>query len=635
LRYDTPLVLEPQRTVLRTIAVITLVFIIGCASSAPEEPTVGEKEVTKDVVVEKEVEKPIVVEKEVVKEVVATPTSVALAKVALAPTPAAQPTAAPAAASMIKTGGIIIMGNYAATSVKAIHEWGFPSDMTNAPLFNTLLEFNPETPNPDDLRGDLARSWEAAADGVTFTFHLRENAKWHDGKPVLAEDVLFSLHSMIDHKSIEVLKDQGRSAIVRKLRLYTEWPDCCRAIDNRTVEIRTKFPSSAFLSTLALETLNIMAAHSVLDEGNIQTLAAWENLNGSGPFKFTSFDPDVSSEFEKNEEYWKEGYPRVDGMKHFPILEPGTATAAYQTGQVLMSNAPITPLSHVEALQLGEDSADTLTVYWGGPGAIRGVVMNTTKAPFDDVNVRRAVSLAIHRQPFIQTLSKGKDLMGTPLPPGQWYSRSDEEISQLPGIRELNGKKHPEDIAAAKKLLAQAGYEGSLKVTLSARNCCMYPDIAQILADQLNRSLGWDVTIKTMESAAGFAAYDAGDFQFASQGSSYNLNDPDAAFRRYIPGTLSRWAGGGRPSGEKERYFVAPGIQELFDAQKQEPDLEKRIALVRQAEDILLNEDNAYPAIFWTMRHQIVNHKIQGFNMSPTIYAHLKHEELWCDPACE
>ena len=108
----------------------------------------GEKEVTKDVVVEKEVEKPIVVEKEVVKEVVATPTSVALAKVALAPTPAAQPTAAPAAASMIKTGGIIIMGNYAATSVKAIHEWGFPSDMTNARCLTPSWSLTPRPQTP-------------------------------------------------------------------------------------------------------------------------------------------------------------------------------------------------------------------------------------------------------------------------------------------------------------------------------------------------------------------------------------------------------------------------------------------------------------------------------------------------------
>ena len=97
---------------------------------------------------------------------------------------------------------------------------------------------------------------------------------------------------------------------------------------------------------------------------------------------------------------------------------------------------------------------------------------------------------------------------------------------------------------------------------------------------------------------------------------------------------MTRWNAAGARAGEGERYYTAEGVQALFDAQKQEPDREKRKALVLEAAEILLNKDNAYPALMWEMRHWPVYNKIQGFNVHPSIYAHLKHEEIWCDPAC-
>ena len=571
----------------------------------------------------------------------ATPTTAPAAGAPPAPTVNPTATPEPVPDTQIKYGGTIPMNAYAAPSIKAIHEWGYPTDQIISPGFNTLVEFNSETADPDDLRCDLCQSWEVGDDALTYTFTLRENARWQDGVPITSRDVMFSLNSMIDKASVldrdgnAVLAEHGRSAIVKKINLYTTWPDCCRAIDDKTVEVKLNFPSSAFLSTLALETLNMIPAHSVLDEGKIQTLADWENYNGSGPFRMVEFDPDVGTTFHKNEDYMKEGYPRIDGIEMYVILDPGSTFAAYETGQVLMSNGMVTNLSVIEALKLGEDNADKLTVHWGGPAGIQGIGMNTTKKPFDDVRVRRAMMLALHRQPIIETLSGGMNLLGTPLPPGLWFSYTNEDAATFPGFRELNGEKHPDDLAEAKRLLEEAGVPAEgFKITLSARNCCSYPDIAQIVADQLRRFLGWDVTLRTMESAAGFEAYDAGDYTFMAQGTSFNLADPDAAFRRYVPGTMTRWNAAGARAGEGERYYTADGVQALFDAQKQEPDREKRRTLVLEAAEILLNKDNAYPGIMWEMRHWPVYNNIQGFNVHPSIYAHLKHEEIWCDPAC-
>ena len=623
------------KTLMHSPLLLTLIFVVACggaaATTVPQEQTAAATAAPQ----EQATPEPTAI------RAFATPTTASASGAQPAPTAKPTATSVPEPSSGIKSGGTIPMAAYAAPSIKAIHEWGYPTDQIISPGFNTLVEFNSETADPDDLRCDLCQSWELGDDTRTYTFSLRDNARWQDGTPITSRDVMFSLNSMIDKASVldkdgnAVLAEHGRSAIVKKINLYTTWPDCCRAIDDKTVEVKVNFPSSAFLPTLALETLNMIPAHSVLDEGKIQTLADWENYNGSGPFRMVEFDPDVGTTFEKNDDYMKEGYPRIDSIEMFVILDPGTTFAAYETGQVLMSNGMVTNLSVIEALKLGEDNADKLTVHWGGPAGIQGIGMNTTKKPFDDVRVRRAMMLALHRQPIIETLSGGMNLLGTPLPPGLWFSYTNEEAATYPGFRELDGEKHPDDLAEAKRLLAEAGVPAEgFKITLSARNCCSYPDIAQIVADQLRRFLGWDVTLRTMESAAGFEAYDAGDYTFMAQGTSFNLADPDAAFRRYVPGTMTRWNAAGARAGEGERYYTAEGVQALFDAQKQEPDREKRKTLVLEAAEILLNKDNAYPAIMWEMRHWPVYNKIQGFNVHPSIYAHLKHEEIWCDPAC-
>ncbi len=623
------------KTLIHTPLLLILIFVVACggasATTVPQEQTAAATAAPQ----EQATPEPTAI------RAFATPTTAPAAGAQPAPTAKPTATSVPEPSSGIKSGGTIPMAAYAAPSIKAIHEWGYPTDQIISPGFNTLVEFNSETADPDDLRCDLCQSWELGDDIRTYTFSLRDNARWQDGTPITSRDVMFSLNSMIDKASVldkdgnAILAEHGRSAIVKKINLYTTWPDCCRAIDDKTVEVKVNFPSSAFLPTLALETLNMIPAHSVLDEGKIQTLADWENYNGSGPFRMVEFDPDVGTTFEKNDDYMKEGYPRIDSIEMFVILDPGTTFAAYETGQVLMSNGMVTNLSVIEALKLGEDNADKLTVHWGGPAGIQGIGMNTTKKPFDDVRVRRAMMLALHRQPIIETLSGGMNLLGTPLPPGLWFSYTNEEAATYPGFRELDGEKHPDDLAEAKRLLAEAGVPAEgFKITLSARNCCSYPDIAQIVADQLRRFLGWDVTLRTMESAAGFEAYDAGDYTFMAQGTSFNLADPDAAFRRYVPGTMTRWNAAGARAGEGERYYTAEGVQALFDAQKQEPDREKRKTLVLEAAEILLNKDNAYPALMWEMRHWPVYNKIQGFNVHPSIYAHLKHEEIWCDPAC-
>ncbi len=211
-------------------------------------------------------------------------------------------------------------------------------------------------------------------------------------------------------------------------------------------------------------------------------------------------------------------------------------------------------------------------------------------------------------------------------PPGFWFSRTQEEYDQLPGYRELNGGKHPDDIAEAQRLLREAGVPPNLKVTLAARNCCTYPDQAAVIKEQLKKNLGWDIDIRTMEPGAGFDAFWAGDYQFMVQAATLNNTSPDAVHARWVGGTWPQWAGGGRG-----KFFAVEGVEDLFEKQKIETDQEKRKILVNQIEDALYNGGSATATLFWNMRGHPVEHRIKNFHFTDN---GMTWEHVWCDPAC-
>ena len=443
-----------------------------------------------------------------------------------------QPTAEPVVVVEGKYGGIVNMVQYADVRQRLIAQSAV-LNMTLSPIFNTLMEFNPETDDSSDLRCDLCTHWSLAEDGVTYTFKIHPDANWADGVPVTADDVVFSLEAQVNPDQFKILEGRSTSSTVNT-GLYYDTGNS-RAIDAKTVEIKTRFPAGAFLTALSIEQTMIQPRHTVIDQGLTQGGKDLDALNGSGPFKFVSFEKEVSVEYEKNPNYFKEGRPFVDGLKHFIIVDSGRVIAAFKTGQILMPNGDRINISPQEA-KLLDQKMDNLTVHWAGPAGAFYFMMNTTQAPFDDIRVRRAVHLAIYRQPVIQTFSGGVFLMGYPNPPGFWYSYSDEEMANLPDFRELNREKHPDDIAEAKKLVEEAGLGDGVDLTLSVRNVLGYPDIAILIKEQLQDTLGWNITIKSMESGSGFDAYWAGDFQMAVQSGSIWSTDPDAVWSRCIRG---------------------------------------------------------------------------------------------------
>ena len=558
------------------------------------------------------------------------------------PTPTATPESAGAISpeGQPEFGGVVpMMAITAPISARVWPETGYNSAQWNTRMYNNLVEYNPETTDPNDQRCDLCTSWDVSEDGLTYTYHLHPNARWNDGVPVTAEDVVFSLNSIVDPTMPEfgdLWEGHEIRSTTGQLSLYYESGNA-RVIDDKTVEVTLKFAAAAWHPTLGIEFMKIGPKHVVWDQRKHQTLASPDDMVGSGPLVYVkgSYIRDDQIEERRNEDYFKSPeYPRIDGLKVFLMIDVGTIIAAYASEQILMGVANGDNIGSVESKQFEKDHGDRYDVYFVGPAGAYHVMFNAAKKPFDDPLLRRAVHMAVHRQAIMDIFGVGDLTLGSPFPPDTWFGPTSEEAAQMPGLRESEpGVKHPDDIAEAKRLLAEAGFPDGkgLSVVLTARSAILYVDVATVVAAQLRETLDIDVKLNVVESSAGQAAYLAGDYQFAVQASGLSFTDPDAAFSggRYTDGSLQgdEW---GR--GPLTTHWAR--IQEIYNAQARENDPEKRKVLVNEASDLLL-EDSPFTPIFWSTSSMNFHKKIHNEHPVPSPFvSSWKWEHIWCDPAC-
>jgi len=532
------------------------------------------------------------------------------------PVPVAQPAATPAPAAVVtpkgKRGGVIPMHNSERPGHWSIWECGAGGCLTSiTPIYNGLLQANGETEDPDDIRGDLAKSWTLSDDGLSYVFKLHENARWHDGKPVTADDVAWSLDQMASN-------DPPKSRAGHIGRYY----DSSRVIDAHTVEVKMKYPAAAFLPHLAAELMKILPRHRyepglALDK---TFMRKEENILGSGPFKMVEFKKDVSIEYARNDDYFKEGLPYFDGMKYYIITDTSTAIAAYKSGQVLMTSYSNSGMNVKEAQQLAKDMEGKGRVYTVGPVGWSGFLINTQAEPFTDVKVRRALQLALQRQEFVETFSAGQSPIGAPFLPNAWYYKTEAEVKQLPGIRATaGGQKHPDDIAEAKRLLAEAGYANGFDTTIIGLQTLNFVEAAQMVEDQLKRFLNINAKVESLEVTVGIARHVSGDWKLGFFAGGVLTTDPDS-----LIGDLYL-KGGGRNYSNWE----PPRIRELQELQTRERDPEKRRALMLEMADYLSNVDSPIVITHWIIILPYVDNRIKNWHAARLPFSHLTHEHEW------
>ena len=466
-----------------------------------------------------------------------------------------------------------------------------------APFYSTLLEFNLD--KYPEVKGDLATSWTVAPDLMSYTFKLQPGVKFHDGSPLTSEDVKATYDRMRNPPPGVVSTRKATFGDIGSI----ETPD------PQTVVFKMKSVNSAMLEHFASPWNCIYSAKVLAADPN----APKTKIMGSGPYTFVEHVKGSHVAGKKNEAYFRQGLPHLDGFKGVFMLQAAAMLNALQGGQVLGEFRGISPAERDRLTQAmgdklrAEESSWTLNLL---------VVFNTEKKPFDDVRVRKALNLAIDRWGGSRGLSRISTLraVGGVIRPGSPYATPEDELSKLPGF----GKDIAAARAEAKKLLAEAGVP-NLSFVLHNRNLAMpYTPAGIFLVDQW-RQIGVTVEHKQFETAPYLAGLNSGNFDVAIDFSNLFMDEPSLGLAKYV--SFKR-------APENRSRANDEVLDDLFDKQVRELDQKKRVEMIKAFEKRLFEQNYSVPLLWW---HRIVpTHKtLMGWKMSPSHNLGQDLREVW------
>jgi ABC-type transport system substrate-binding protein len=314
-----------------------------------------------------------------------------------------------------------------------------------------------------------------------YDFSLREGVKFSDGSSVLADDVVFSFQRLIE-RGLPYAKDRFKS-----LESVTK-------LDDRRVRFKLKQPDAGFLLNLGSP---FVVGSAILSQRLSQTHDPKREMMGTGPFKMISYTPNTQLVLKRNDDYWnKEGAAKVSDLTIRYMPEQSAQIAALKSGQIDLMFP-----SAEGKLQLKGDTSVTV-VQVNSTNTVR-LNVATNRAPFDNVDVRRAISLAINRPAMVQGAFLGEAVPSAQLPPSYTWAPKMESL-----------KYHKFDVAQAKALLAKAGYPKGIDITLNhLAGWSTYLDrFAELLKSQLAQA-DIRVTIQANQNAVWLDKQNKADYQ--------------------------------------------------------------------------------------------------------------------------
>ena len=339
-------------------------------------------------------------------------------------------------------------------------------------VYETLIDFNPDM----TFKGVLAESWENP-DDVTYVFHLRQGVKFHNGREMTADDVVYSFQRVLGQTDYGDIGALGSSAS------YYGGIASIEATDDYTVTMTLSEPNAAFMANLTSSYGAIVCKEVV--EANDGSLSAIDTMCGTGPFMYQDSVVDNYITLVKNPDYWEEGAPKLDGITYYLLADESARLAALRTGDINLCSLSALNLADVE----GDESIKVLS-YQSNNYTYLG--FNLSSEALQDVRVRQAMSMAVDRDAIIDYVYNGEATVSTFVPPamGHW-------VWDAPAESPL----YTQDIDAAKALMEEAGYSDSNRMTLTMAAGLLdsIRDTAVILQQQL-KEIYIDVEITNLES---------------------------------------------------------------------------------------------------------------------------------------
>ena len=489
-------------------------------------------------------------------------------------------------------GNLVLATTAAPTLFNPYYSTDTSSSTIEGFIFSGLVtvdqDFNPE--------GDLAESWDFTDDGLRWTFHLRENVKWHDGEPMTADDVVFSY---------TIPKDPD---YVGPRGLPFEIIEEVNKIDDYTVEFVLSEPYAPFITITAQ--FEVLPKH-ILGEVPIAELGKHpfntKEPIGTGPFKFKEWKEGEYIALEAHEDYHL-GAPKLDGLLYKIVPDTNTLMAQLQVGEISM--AGISP----EYVGMAQDlEAKGMVKLESGPSnAFEYIGYNLRNELFQDKKVRHALTHAIDREAIIQAiLGDAGTVAHGPGSPANWAFNPD-----VP--------KFEYDLEKAKQLLKEAGWEPgpdgilekdgkkfefALKTTSANEIRQQVAEVAQ----QQWAEIGIKTSIEVLEWSAYVEQTSPPNWNFDAIVAGWSIgSDPDPTWF---------WHTSEIEAGLNYNGYSNSEVDELLSKNTQIADLEERKAVIAEA-DAIVTEDQPNTFLYYPEGYLAISPKLVGpsFNAANTYY---------------
>jgi peptide/nickel transport system substrate-binding protein len=502
-----------------------------------------------------------------------------------------------------KAGGILKIGHFASpASMSMLEESTLAVNRPMSGVFNNLVMFKQDEPQntPDTIVPELATGWTWSEDGTELTLPLHKGVKWHDGKPFTAADVKCTI-DLLQGKAKEKLRINPRKSWFDNVSEVT-------ANGDYEVTFHLKHPQPSLLSMLATGWTPIYPCHVSPAEMRLHPI-------GTGPFKFVEFKPNQSITVTRNRDYWKPGRPYLDGIEYRIIHDVSTRLMSFIAGNEDVYFGVTMPQLKDVKNQVPQAICDMFVA-----NVPRNLLINRDVAPFDNPELRRAISLTIDRQAFVDIIANGQGAIGGVLQPPP------EGIWGMPPYAMRNLPGYDPDVASSRakaiKIMEKLGYgpDHRLKVTVSTRNLAPYRDPAVVLIDQLKK-IYIDADLDPIDTVRWYPLLMRKDFKLAMNITETAVDDPDVSlYENYVCGSQRNYSG-----------YCNKEVDKLIDQQSAESNIQKRKKLVWEIERKLVADD-ARPILFYNKGANCREPYVKGVTtMVNSIYNGWRFDDLWLD----
>lgn len=459
-------------------------------------------------------------------------------------------------------------------------------------IFSGLVAYDADL----KLVPDIAESWDVGGDGTVYTFYLRKGVKFHNGKPVRAQDFKWSFERACDFKTGSSTAATYMGDIVGcldKLRGRADEVSGVKVIDDNTLEITIDAPKAYFLSKLTYPTAYVLDQENVERGGRTWT----DQPNGTGPFKLDNINFGESIVLKKNENYYRDPQPKLDRINF--ALSGGSAMIRYENDELDATPVGLADIERVtdptNPLNAELMSGTRLSVFYLG--------FNVNKPPFDDPKVRQAFNYALNKNKIVSVVYKETVPIAEGIvPPG------------IPGYTNPDLVPLEYDPQKALDLIAASKYGDVTEfpdITLYTTGAGGSPArITEAIVASLKEELGVDIAIQQTDWAT-----------FLS-----DITSPENPYQMYQLGWIADYPDPQNflellfhsDSNQNHMGYSNPDVDALLDKAGLEQDPQTRTELYRQAEQLIIN-DAPWVPLYFDFEQWLVKPRVKGFFISPMI----------------